>query len=201
MTVINVAVIGVGLVGKEFLSQLASYASRALNASQKKQIKLVYVSSSKKAAYDTEDGIPLDNWAKVLDESSSGPTPSELSARLKSDLDARAKSTGNEKEVRVVVDNTSSDEIASLYPTFLRNGFNVITPNKKAFSSSLQLYDEIIKASGEQGGGRYFGESTVGAGLPVVQTLKDLVETGDEVRFVTKDVSRANKGTDHVTRW
>jgi homoserine dehydrogenase len=80
----------------------------------------------------------------------------------------------------VVVDNTSSDKIAALYPAFLKNGIDVITPNKKAYSSSLKLYEAIIKGS-NQGGGRFLNESTVGAGLPIISTLKDLIATGDEV--------------------
>jgi len=80
----------------------------------------------------------------------------------------------------VLVDNTSSEEVAALYPAFLGAGIDVITPNKKAYSSSLKLYDAIIEGSNE-GGGRFLNESTVGAGLPIISTLKDLIATGDEV--------------------
>ncbi len=80
----------------------------------------------------------------------------------------------------VLVDNTSSDTIAQLYPRFLSAGINVITPNKKAFSSDLSLYEDILK-SGMSSGAKFYNESTVGAGLPVISTLKDLVTTGDIV--------------------
>lgn len=79
-----------------------------------------------------------------------------------------------------VVDNTSSDEVAALYPSFLSGGLSVVTPNKKAYSSSLELYRQIIAAS-ESTGAKFLNESTVGAGLPIIQTLKDLVQTGDKV--------------------
>jgi len=58
----------------------------------------------------------------------------------------------------------------------------VITPNKKAFSGQLELYQQIENAS-EESGTRYLNEATVGAGLPVIRTLEDLVDTGDAVRY------------------
>jgi homoserine dehydrogenase len=79
-----------------------------------------------------------------------------------------------------VVDNTSSDDVAALYPAFLSGGLSVVTPNKKAYSSSLELYKKIIVAS-ESAGAKFLNEATVGAGLPIIQTLKDLVQTGDKV--------------------
>jgi len=174
-SVVNVAVIGVGLVGKEFLNQLGTVAS---NYSPNKTIRLVYVSNSTQSIYNFENGIRLDAWAGILSQSS-GPSvsPSDLPERLKQD-----RNTSNSpREITVMVDNTSSDKIAALYPSFLRNGIDVITPNKKAYSSSLTLYDDIITASSGPGGGRFLNESTVGAGLPIISTLKDLVATGDEV--------------------
>jgi homoserine dehydrogenase len=179
--VVNVAVIGVGLVGKEFLNQLATVASNSPN----KTIRLVYVSNSSKSIYDFENGIRLDAWGDALSQSS-GPSvsPSDLPERLKQDIGASSTT----RSATVVVDNTSSDKIAALYPSFLKNGIDVITPNKKAYSSSLTLYSDIISASSGPGGGRFLNESTVGAGLPIISTLKDLVATGDEVssNFIEK---------------
>lgn len=80
----------------------------------------------------------------------------------------------------VFVDNTSNEGIAGLYPKLLVAGINVITPNKKAFSGDLALYDQILKGALESGA-KYLNESTVGAGLPIISTLKDLVATGDKV--------------------
>ncbi|KAG9105441.1 hypothetical protein FRC07_009277, partial [Ceratobasidium sp. 392] len=77
-------------------------------------------------------------------------------------------------------DNTSSDVIAGLYPSFLSAGIDVITPNKKAYSSDLGLYTRIKEAS-VRTGARYLIESTVGAGLPIISTLQDLVATGDKI--------------------
>ena len=60
-----------------------------------------------------------------------------------------------------------------------------MTPNKKAYSSSLELYNQIL-ASSNEGGAKIFYESTVGAGLPIISTLKDLIQTGDKVRSTKK---------------
>lgn len=83
----------------------------------------------------------------------------------------------------VLVDNTSNQTIADSYPMFLKKGISVVTPNKKAFSSTYQLWNDIFSAAanGSGSGGYVFHESSVGAGLPVISTLKELVETGDEV--------------------
>lgn len=82
------------------------------------------------------------------------------------------------------MDNTSSQDLANLYPDFLRQGINIVTPNKKAFSSDLKLWDDIFSeaySSTRPDGGFVYHESSVGAGLPVISTLNDLVETGDKI--------------------
>lgn len=81
----------------------------------------------------------------------------------------------------IVVDNSSSPDLAALYPAILKSGASVCTPNKKSTSSSLKLYEEILTAAEGDKAGLYYGESTVGAGLPILSTLKELVATGDEI--------------------
>lgn len=80
----------------------------------------------------------------------------------------------------ILVDNTSSQDVADLYPLALSRGVSVVTPNKKAFSGSYQLWQDIFTAAATSGA-KIYHESSVGAGLPVISTLKDLVETGDKV--------------------
>ncbi len=80
----------------------------------------------------------------------------------------------------VLVDNTSSQDVAEAYPLFLGRGISIVTPNKKAFSGSYRLWQDIFAAA-EQSGAKVYHESSVGAGLPVLSTLRDLVDTGDEV--------------------
>ena len=97
-----------------------------------------------------------------------------------------AEYLSNAPDKVILVDNTSNQEIADSYPLFLRKGISIVTPNKKAFSSTYQLWTDIFgaAANGIGNGGYIFHESSVGAGLPVISTIKDLVETGDEVQKI-----------------
>lgn len=82
----------------------------------------------------------------------------------------------------ILVDNTSSQDLANAYPAFLAKGISIVTPNKKAFSSDLGLWEDIFSAvATSQGKAMIYHESSVGAGLPVISTLKDLIATGDQV--------------------
>ncbi|KAI0694033.1 homoserine dehydrogenase-domain-containing protein [Cytidiella melzeri] len=162
---LSVAILGVGLVGSELISQLLSLSSPS-------PFRLVSLSSSKRTVFSPEGlQVTPESWRSAVSSSNASP-----------DLHALAE-TLSTLERAVLVDNTSSQDIADLYPEFLRRGVHVVTPNKKAFSGSQQLYDNILKASRE-GSARWLNESTVGAGLPVVQTLKDMVASGDKIKKI-----------------
>ena len=80
----------------------------------------------------------------------------------------------------VLVDCTASAAVAAHYAEWLAAGIHIVTPNKKANSGALAYYRRLQQAR-RTGGSHYLYEATVGAGLPVVQTLRDLRETGDEI--------------------
>ena len=80
----------------------------------------------------------------------------------------------------ILVDNTSATSLAEAYPQFLAKGISIITPNKKAFSGSYQLWQDIFQTA-KSSGALVYHESSVGAGMPIISTIKDLVQTGDEV--------------------
>ena len=80
----------------------------------------------------------------------------------------------------VVVDCSASDAVAAHYPDWLAAGIHVITPNKQAGAGPLARY-EAIRAARARGGARFRYEATVGAGLPVISTLRDLLDTGDDL--------------------
>lgn len=162
---VSVAVTGVGLVGSEFISQLLSLATP-------NPFRIVALSSSKHTLF-APDGlnITVNSWKESLAQSSA-KTPQDLVQDL-------SKLVKPGQDV-VFVDNTSAENIASLYPSLLSAGIHVITPNKKAFSGDLSLFDGILSSSAKSGA-KFLNESTVGAGLPVISTLKDLVATGDKV--------------------
>ena len=159
---IQVAVVGVGLVGSEFIKQLLSVAQSPFN--------LISLTSSTKTLFSPDTPIGS-SWKSQLSQSSHKADISSLTEKLKP-LVSKGK--------LVLVDNTSSDDIAAFYPIWLKAGINVITPNKKAFSGPFSLYEDIL-ASSKASGARFLNESTVGAGLPIISTLKDLVMTGDKI--------------------
>ena len=70
--------------------------------------------------------------------------------------------------------------MANAYPAVLLKGISIVTPNKKAFSGSYKLWQDIFSAASTSGA-KVYHESSVGAGLPIISTLKELVDTGDEV--------------------
>ncbi len=79
-----------------------------------------------------------------------------------------------------LIDCTASNELASFYPSWLSKGIHIITPNKKGNSGDFSLYQEIQRSVNKKKS-YYFYEATVGAGLPLISTLKEIIQTGDEV--------------------
>lgn len=167
-----IAVVGVGLVGKEFMRQVL--ASRY-------PVELVGICNSRRMllASGPTSSAPI-NPSTWKDSLASSTTPVNLSA-LRDTLAHLVK----DGKRAVLVDNTANEDVALAYPQFLDAGVHVVTPNKKAFSGEGSDYLRLI---GEAGGvlerGRVLNESTVGAGLPIISTMKDLVETGDQVRRI-----------------
>jgi len=89
----------------------------------------------------------------------------------------------------ILVDNTSNQALANAYPQFLSHGISIVTPNKKAFSSSMDLWHSIHDSSHNPQNprlnrGLIYHESSVGAGLPIISTLNDLIDTGDHVQKI-----------------
>jgi aspartokinase/homoserine dehydrogenase 1 len=83
----------------------------------------------------------------------------------------------------VIIDCSASPDVASRYAHWLAQGIHVVTPNKKANSAEFGYYQHLRQAR-RLAGAHYLYEATVGAGLPVIQTLRDLRETGDEIRRI-----------------
>jgi homoserine dehydrogenase len=157
---IYVAVVGVGLVGAELVDQILAIPA------QTSPFQLISLTSSKRTLFDTAGPVtPGSEWKSKL---AASPDSADLDA-----LTQKLAGLVSGTQKVVLVDNTSSDEIAARYPAWLE---------KKAYSGDLGLYEKIIAAS-KASGARYLNEATVGAGLPVISTLKELVATGDKVRF------------------
>ncbi|KAJ3022659.1 hypothetical protein HKX48_005589 [Thoreauomyces humboldtii] len=158
MPPLNIAVVGPGAVGSEFIRQL-SLSPHLFS--------IVAISNSRSMLL-SQTALSPNDWPKLL-----------ASASLKPDLAALASHAASLRPC-VIVDCTSSEAVASNYPSWLRSGLNVVTPNKKAFSGTQELWDDLKQAA-KEGRVDVYHESTVGAGLPILSTLKDLVETKDEI--------------------
>jgi homoserine dehydrogenase len=173
---IFVAVIGVGGVGKAFLTQLDFLRQRLSAANPPTDLRLIYARRSTKQLFSADwSHLDISTVAANLDKSGTPPPPfNETFGQL-------ANAPGRV----VLVDNTSDQGLGSLYPMILQRGISIVTPNKKAFSDNFSLWSNIFSAAangtGSPSNGYVFHESTVGAGLPVLSSLKELVETGDEV--------------------
>jgi homoserine dehydrogenase len=175
-----VSVVGVGLVGSELVDQLSKLPRPGL----RDQFQLLSLSSSRSTVYYDIGSDWWSNWRQDLTKPRAESDVRALVTRL-TQISTVEEVAGLREGVSfsvipVLVDNTSSEAVARLYPFLLNNGINIVTPNKKAFSSELTLYEEIVAASLKTGA-RFYNESTVGAGLPIISTIKDLVATGDKV--------------------
>lgn len=162
-----IAIIGVGGVGKCFLNQLRALAVHRPSP----KLNLCYIGNSSKVLYNT-DYSPLD-MSTVLESLQASQQPI---LSLDGIVDYLAKAPAKV----ILVDNTSNQALAEHYPKFISRGINIVTPNKKAFSHNYQLWKDIWNAS-HTSGAKVFHESTVGAGLPVLSTLRDLIDTGDKI--------------------
>ncbi|KAE8413129.1 homoserine dehydrogenase-domain-containing protein [Aspergillus pseudocaelatus] len=162
-----IAVIGAGGVGSCFLKQL-SYLNKTRPSPR---LRLCYIAIIDKALHHADySEINIDTALDALEDQ--GQAPPTISWII--DYLSAAPSKV------ILVDNTSANSLAEAYPQFLRRGISIITPNKKAFSGSYQLWEDIF-SSAAAGHSYIFHESSVGAGLPIISTLKDLIITGDEI--------------------
>jgi aspartokinase/homoserine dehydrogenase 1 len=165
---LSIGIIGPGTVGRVLLDQLASQQAR-LSREFQLELRVRGIMGSKQMLL-SEQGANLSAWR---DELAQKAVPADLQKfvdHLQVDYLPHT----------VLIDCTADSEIARNYRQWLEQGIHVVTPNKKANSAAMAYYDSL-KAARRVGGTHYLYEGTVGAGLPVIQTLRDLRETGDEI--------------------
>ncbi len=165
---LNVFLMGIGTVGGNLLEQLQKQQAKLLKEKHL-NIKLTGVANSRKMVFD-RDGIDIAGFKEKLENSDK-----------KSDLQGFAQEI---KEMNiynpVFVDCTASDMVASIYKDILRSNISIVTANKAAASSAYKNYFEIKKIA-KQKGVKFLFETNVGAGLPIINTLNDLVNSGDKI--------------------
>jgi aspartokinase/homoserine dehydrogenase 1 len=164
---LSIGLIGPGTVGRVLLAQMASQIERLRTLNLDLRVRGIAGSQRMLLA---ENAIDLDRWAELLEAKGEPVDLEKFAAHCQADYIPHT----------VLIDCTASAEVAAGYRDWLARGIHVVTPNKKANSGALPEY-RALKDAARAAGTHYLYEATVGAGLPVIQTLRDLRETGDEI--------------------
>ena len=166
--VLNLFVVGTGNVGRKLLEQIRAQQDNLLN-NKSLRLRLVGISNSRTCYFDRE-GIDIDSWEKILHKSTKKATPECI-------LDGVI---GMNIFNSVFVDCTATEAIAKLYLPLLSHNINVVAANKIAASAS---YDDYIalKRMARKKGVKFLFETNVGAGLPVINTINSLINSGDRI--------------------
>ena len=165
--VLNLFLCGVGTVGSSLIAQLAQQSEK-LKKERGLKLKVVGIASGHNAMFDRE-GISLENCREQLAHSA----PSDLN-RLRDEV------IGMNIFNSVFVDCTASSDVAGLYQEFLEHNISVVAANKVAASSDYATYQKL-KSTARQRGVKFLFETNVGAGLPIIRTMNDLLNSGDKI--------------------
>ena len=165
---IDVFLVGCGVVGSELLAQIARQQPRL--KADNILLKIYGLASSKGMVFNQE-GIDASNWQPSFDQ----PAVSVNVDNIKDFVRA------NHLINPVLIDCTSNEALALSYVEYLEAGFNVVTPNKKANTDSWQYY-QALRVAAQKTNRRFLYETTVGAGLPIIDTLQSLLKAGDELQ-------------------
>ncbi|MDZ4809922.1 MAG: bifunctional aspartate kinase/homoserine dehydrogenase I [Bacteroidota bacterium] len=164
---VNLFITGTGNVGAKLLGQLKQQLD-FLQQQMRLQVRVVGLSNSRKMLID-EEGIDLNNWKEKLD---AGETAS-LQKFIDEIISRNLRNS-------VFVDITANDKVAMVYDQFLQKSISVVACNKVAASSAYSNYKKLKDLSREFNS-QFLFETNVGAGLPVIASLSDLVHSGDRV--------------------
>jgi len=165
--VLNVFLVGTGLIGKELVKMMDLQFAK-LASQNHLEINLVGIANSKKMLFDA-DGITLMQAVDTMLKSGESMSLLAYYERMES------LNLSNS----IFVDCTSSEEVAGFYDRILSSNISIVTPNKKANSGSLERYKKL-KSTTAKRGVKFLYETNVGAGLPVINTLNDLLISGDK---------------------
>ncbi len=165
---LSIGVIGTGLIGSTFLGQLANRLQE-LRDQRGIDLRVRGIMNSRQMILHDRQ-LSLDNWQKELRASS---TPANIEDFVNHVHAAHLPHS-------VLIDATASAELPRHYESWLSRGINIITPNKKSNAGPFPSYRTLREVARKSQ--RYFlYETNVGAGLPIIQTLRGLIETGDEI--------------------
>jgi len=172
---LNLFVMGIGNVGEKFIDQI-SQQKKFLKENLKINLRVIAMANSRKMVFD-EEGINLKDWKTTVDQGETANV-ADFIARVK-DLNLRNS---------IFVDITANYDIANIYDKFLSQNVAVVTCNKIACSSEYNNYKNLKNLSRKYNAPFLF-ETNVGAGLPIIDTLKHLIASGDKVNRINAVLS------------
>jgi aspartokinase/homoserine dehydrogenase 1 len=167
---LNLFVTGVGNVGERFLAQLHKQRE-FLKENLKLNIRVIGISNSRKMFFD-DNGINLENWKENLKNGE--PTSLDRFHEKVKELNHRNS---------VFIDNTANQQVSEVYEKYLRQSISVVTCNKIACASSFDNY-KVLKEVSRKYNASFLFETNVGAGLPIIDTLKNLINSGDQIHKI-----------------
>lgn len=167
---LNLFVTGVGNVGDRFLAQLHQQKNH-LKEHLKLNIRVIGISNSKKMIFD-KNGINLNTWKSLLENGEN----TSINSFFESAKEINFRNS-------VFIDNTANEQVANMYHHYLRESIGVVTCNKIACASNLDNYRNL-KAISRKYNAPFLFETNVGAGLPIIDTLKNLVNSGDRIHKI-----------------
>ncbi len=174
--VLNLFIIGIGNIGCHLLRQLAHQQANLLQQ-KALELKVVGIANSRNAVFDKE-GIDLSRYEQLLEQSSVVSDPENIKREI----------IGMNIFNSVFVDCTSSPDIASLYFDLLDNNVHVVTASKIAASGPYEHY-ALLKKVARKKDVKYLFETNVGAGLPIINTINNLKNSGDSILKIEAVVS------------
>ena len=164
---VNVFLVGTGLIGSTLLAQVAAQ-HRRLFRDRSIRLRIAGIANSRQMLIDPR-GIDLENWKDALQSGKK----TDISAFIQEILSLNLPNA-------CFCDCTASEELAQHYEKLLSSSISVVTPNKRANSGPLREYQRLMDIAREMDV-PYRYETTVGAGLPVIGTIQDLIASGDEI--------------------
>lgn len=174
--VLNIFLAGVGNVGRILLRQIAKQQDKLMRE-KNLRINVVGISTSKRAVFN-RDGLDITNYEEELRVNGIDSNTSILKDNI---LKMNIFNS-------VFVDCTASADIASIYADLLNNNVNVVAANKIAASSDYESYT-LLKETARRKDVKYLFETNVGAGLPIINTINSLINSGDNILKIEAVVS------------
>ncbi len=165
---LNLFLVGSGLIGSTLLKQINEQSAN-LKRDRSLELRLIGLANSREMVFNV-DGIDPASWQQEMKENGTSTNFPQFVEHM------QTLNLPNS----VFIDCTASDDIIEGYASILDSSISIVTPNKKANAGSYEQYRELQRIAHKRGI-KFLYETNVGAGLPVISTLRDLVDSGDRI--------------------